>query len=108
MNNNLNINIDPSKLTAEEQEILTCLVNKGKLEDKPKRWTPNKGDSYFIISGDLKVNRFIWNDDENDKRHFDGNNCFKMREEAESEAEKRRVTAELEIFALEHNNEIDW
>lgn len=59
-----------------------------------KRWRAKKGDKYFCITKD--VGRFVvdkWSDDrdDSDNRHYNSNNYFKTREEAEKVLEKNRT-----------------
>ena len=87
------------KQIAECEEKLKSLREE---LDKPeyggKRWKPMAHGSYYLLSaiGGIHGNLF---DSEYDLSAYLQGNCFKTKEEAEFEAERRRVIAELSDFA---------
>ena len=65
---------------------------------KGKQW-PQDRDKYYHISSDGIIRPFFWDGDEYDIRAMDMGNCYKTREEAEFEVERRKVMTELKKFA---------
>ena len=47
-------------------------------------------------------------DSKTDNEYFNLRNCFKTKEEAEFELEKKKVIAELQNYADEYNDEMNW
>ena len=64
----------------------------------------NIGDTYYTIGVYGQATTQKWNNDIGDNRAYAAGNIFKTQEEAEFEIEKRKVKAELERYALEHND----
>lgn len=107
MNENLTINCNLQNLSDDERNQLMAIIEKA---NKPvsKMWRPEYDDRYFIIAEDGKIST-RW--DRNKKLTDDTiamGNCFKTQEEAEFEAECRRVETKLRQFAMENNEDIDW
>lgn len=73
-----------------------------------KRWKPKYGEQYYDISWNGYVNEYTWRDFNNTSSSFALSNIFKTREEAEFELERRKVMVELEDYAREHNDKMDW
>lgn len=110
MNEFQTINVNLSNLSEEERKQLLELVKKGNKSPK-KRWRAQKGESYYYMCGDGRIDStkegdaiFIF-----DERAYELGNYFKTKEEAEFELNRRLVYQELKDYALEHNEgEIDW
>ena len=74
-----------------------------------KVWKPNKGDKYYLISVNGKVNRYEFYDGNVDKELINFGNYFKTKQEAERKAFEIGLHRQLELFALENNEtEINW
>lgn len=71
-------------------------------------WKPKFGDMYYVITIYGGVSSMKWADDNYDRSVYEVGNCFKTREEALFEAERRRVIKELKDFADEHNDMLNW
>lgn len=100
------IKVNLENLRDDEREQLLALIEKA--NKKPKRFKPEVGGIYGFVdgSGDAAFNWYY--ERPVDLARYNTGNCFATKEEAEFEAEKRKVITELEIFALENNDEIDW
>ena len=86
-------------LTEAKKELSNC----------GKRWKPELETCYYYVTLMGRVVSDCWINHSVDIGHYNLNNCFKTREEAEFKLENLKVTAELEIFAQEHNEcELDW
>ena len=94
-------------MTKEEikKEIAECeekLANLREKLDKPeyggKRWKPKKNEEYYHIYPNGKIDRFFF-DSGYDANVCTQGNCFKTKEEAEFEVERRKVIAELSDYA---------
>lgn len=86
------------------EEFKKCLGIK-----ESKRWKPECGNVYYFIDKYEDVDYIKWYDDDFDIRLYNLNNCYKTKKEAKFYAERHKIQAELEIFALENNDEkIDW
>ena len=100
-----------NKLIASNVSIENALANDWEIveETKNKVWKPNIGENYFFITSSLEVNKFTNEGDMVDENVISSDNCFKTEKEAQHMIEKLKVIKELQIFALENNNEkIDW
>lgn len=73
-----------------------------------KVFKPEDGDAYYCINAGGRSCSSIWRNDIFDSSRYAIGNCFATREEAEFKAERLKVIAELERFADEHNEPIDW
>ena len=75
--------------------------------EKDKNFFRN-GDTYYYILSNGEVNKDFWTDHQIDKGRLSFGNVFKTQEEAEFEAEKRKVLHELSElacpFSYESNN----
>lgn len=107
-NENDNINISLSGMTDEDKRILLDLIKKYP-NKKNKRWKPKYDDPYYYITGYGEINLDYCANDGIYDMLFNLRNCFKTREEAEFELERRKIIAELHNYADEHNTtDIDW
>ncbi len=87
------------KQIAECEEKLKSLREElDKTKCGGKRWKPAMGERYYCLNSDGSIsnNRFGW---ENSLMAYLHGNCFKTREEAEFEVERRKVIAELSDYA---------
>ena len=101
------VTIKLTGVSEEDKQELMKIIKK--YSNKSKRWKPEYNESYFSISGYGEINRGDrWVCDEADNEYFNLRNCFKTKEEAEFELEKKKVIAELQNYADEHNDKIDW
>lgn len=101
------IRINLENLNDKEREQFMALVEKAH-KPKKKVWKPEKGETYWIVVGDGNIARQIWFENARDLNYWKIGNCFRTREEAVFHREKLIVTAALQRFADEHNEEIDW
>lgn len=67
-------------------------------------WKPEDREKYYYIDGYSCATEDSWEGLEVDIDRFDIGNAFKTREEAEIALERARVKAELQKYALEHND----
>lgn len=96
--------IDGKKIPISEQTANSIR----ELQANPKRREPEYGERYFYLSGTNNVMSEIWHCYISDKKRYKVRNCFKTREEAEFESEKREVLAEIQNFADDNNDKINW
>lgn len=101
--NELKVNFE--NLTEEERAELLKLVEKAN-KPKSKVWKPKEGESYFAWCG--TVRNYDWDNDCIDNNNYAIGNCFKTEEEAQNAVERLKIRAELQRFADEHNEPIDW
>lgn len=104
MNEQITIHLD--NLTEEEREQLKKLLSKASEEpSKESRvWIPEKQERYYYIDGFVNVAADNWDDYEVDIDRLNVGNVFRNSEQAEFVSEKIKVKAELERYALEHND----
>ncbi len=97
------------KMTVEEiQKALGYEIEIVAEKPKEKVWKPKLGETYWYVDYDGTVCRSEWGGLRVEKSLYALGNCFKTKEEAEFYKEKLIVTAELQRFADEHNETIDW
>ena len=102
--NELKVNFE--NLTAEERAELLKLVEKAN-KPKSKVWKPEREEEYYDIH-DTGIGGYVWYDSHFDNNNYAIGNCFKTREEAQNAVERLKIRAELQRFADEHNEPIDW
>lgn len=104
MNEQITVNLN--NFTKEEREQFKKLLNKGSGEpSKESRvWKPEKHERYYYIDGYGNVAADNWDDYEVDIDRLNVGNVYRTSEEAELALEKIKVKAELERYALEHND----
>lgn len=64
------------------------------------------GENYFHIVSFDNITSLEWENDVFDNKYYNTRNVFKTIEEAEFEVERRKIMAELQNYADEHNGEI--
>lgn len=104
MTNEIKVNLE--NLSKDEREQLMNLIEKANKESKV--FKPELNEEYYFLNCDGEINYLDWNEAQFDKKVYDLGNCFKTKEEAKFMIERLKVNAELQRFADEHNNKIDW
>ena len=97
------IKINMWNLTKSEQEELTYLIKKARVEKKANE-KPKKGEWYRFLSSDGRVFHDTWDDNEKDKGRWEIGNVFHTDDAAEFEIKKRKVETILKRYAEEHND----
>ena len=100
MNEQIIVNLN--NLTEGEREQFKKLLEKANKENRV--WKPEDREKYYYIDGYSCATKDSWEGLEVDIDRFDIGNAFKTREEAEIALERARVKAELQKYALEHND----
>ena len=100
------LKVNSENLTAEERAELLKLVEKAN-KPKSKVWKPKNEEEYYSFWAD-SVYDYSWINDFFDKGNYSIGNCFKTKKEAENAVERLKIRAELQRFADEHNEPIDW
>jgi len=100
------IEVKLNNLTEYERKTLLDLVDKS--NKKSKRFKPNIDDTYWIINIWGNVDFTCWNNTVIDNQLYNTNNCFETLEEAEFMAKKKDITSQLEILAIQNNDELQW
>ena len=100
MNEQIIVNLN--NLTEGEREQFKKLLEKANKENRV--WKPEDREKYYYIDGYSCATEDSWEGLEVDIDRFDIGNAFKTREEAEIALERARVKAELQKYALEHND----
>jgi len=101
----INVNLD--NLTQSEREQLMKLVEKGN-KNKSKVWKPAMGEEYFSIGVDGDILCGPWENDSYDLGAYSMGNCYPTEEAAEFAIEKQKILTELQRYADEYNDKIDW
>lgn len=91
--------------TKKLQELANLNKEEQEKKEIKKRWRPNLGEIYFRINWDDIVS-LTWENDTYDNKYYNVRDIYKTREEAEFELERRKIMAELQNYADEHNGEI--
>ena len=104
--------MDKEEILKEIEKTKEHLANMKKmLEDcECERWKPNSCDAYYYIDAFGNVLSQIETGHSSDSAFWKSYNCFKTREQAETEAEKILVRRMLEDIArrLNKGNKINW
>ena len=104
--------IDISVLPEAEQDLIKALFDKccervNQKEEKksePKIWKPKYDEVYHYIDDSGSIYSARWFNSIVDNGRWELNNVFKTQKEAEFTREKKKVEAELERYADEHND----
>ena len=101
-----------NKLKQLEKDFNTKVADiKKQIEEcDNKVFKPIKlGEKYYSISTNGEIDQYYFYNDNVNKEIIDFGNYFKTQEEAERKCFEIRLHRQLELFALENNeNEIDW
>ena len=95
---------------GKEAEILLTdeLLELFKKKEKKKRFIPKLGEIYFCIDFDGAVDSCQFDNDDYDKGVISLGNCYRTEAEAIFAIERQKLLIELQDFADENNNEIDF
>lgn len=74
-------------------------LDKVKIDPESRRWKPNRGQIYYLVSDTGSVAYTIWYNSNCDLLRFAIGNVFKTKEEVEFEIERLKVITELKEFA---------
>ena len=106
--------MNKQKLQKEIEKARAHLTNIEKMlaECKYERWKPEKHETYYFVNSEGEVYE-TWRSSINfipDKKRYNYYNCFRTREQAETEAEKILVRRMLEdiVIRLNKGHEIEW
>ena len=106
--------MDKQELQKEIEKASAYLANMEKMLEQYEyeRWKPEKHETYYFVSSCGEVED-TWRSSINfipDKKRYNAYNCFKTKEQAETEAEKILVRRMLEDIArrLNKGKKIDW
>lgn len=100
MNEQIIVNLN--NLTEGEREQFKKLLEKANKENRV--WKPKKIDQYYYINDFTDVCTDTWQEAGADYKRFKIGNVYKTREEVCFALERAKVKAELERYALEHND----
>ncbi len=92
----------------EEKREIELTGEQAKLFKQSKVWAPIVGDLYYFINSDGKISRCILIGTPAENYRLKTNNCKQTKEESEFKRERDIVIAELDNYAEEHNEPIDW
>lgn len=79
-----------------------------KIAEQPKRWKPNKYETYWLVDNCGGAGEVAWQNGDYDKWHYLTGNCFKTRQEAEEYRKQIEYTARYKNYIEEHSEPIDW
>lgn len=86
----------------------TWALTEEELEVKSKAWKPKLGEKYWYIDENVELDEDVWINSEYFERIYAIGNCFKTKEDCEFAIERLKVIKELERFAEENNERIEW
>lgn len=91
-------------------DSLRKVIETDKEEQKKKEtknhWKPITSEKYFFTYSNGDVDSVIWTENKADKGRYGLRNVFRTKEDAEFEVERRKIIAELQNYADDHNGEI--
>lgn len=103
----MEIKVNLNNLTEEELKKFCELLEKAKTPVS-KVWKPKKDEYYWLINDCGLLTYYVWNGERFCHNLFAIGNCFKNKEEAKNAVERLKIRAELQRYADEHNDKIDW
>ena len=96
------------KAIADLQKQVDVMKQEQKERDEPNRWKPERGEMYHLFNSVGEICYTTWTSHQIDFYRYTTGNCFRTREEAQFALERHNVLAELQVFADEHNEPMDW
>lgn len=93
-----------SRVKEDLQRVADTNKEENKKKEVNKRWKPEIDENYFRILVNGHVSLDIWKNDHTDNDVYNLRNVFKTREEAEFEVERKKIMAELQNYADDHNS----
>ena len=108
-----NITVNMENLSEEERATMMMLIEKAN-KPKSKVWKPKCGEMYYCITdgstgrGMHIVLDYNWENDTVDRFLYSIGNCYKTEEEGKFAIEYLKVRAELQRYADENNDKMDW
>ena len=88
------------------QKVIETDKEEQKKKETKNHWKPITSEKYFFTYSDGDVDSVIWTENKADKGRYGLRNVFRTKEDAEFEVERRKIIAELQIYADDHNGEI--
>lgn len=100
------ITINVENLSEEEYNLFTMLIEKNK-KKKSKVWMPEENEKYYFLGPSGLINSSFYEEVFDEGKYSIGN-CFHTEKEAKFIVEKLKVITELQRFAKENNEKINW
>lgn len=97
--NELRISLVEAEMQIQDIRKELDELDKVEIEPESRRWKPNRGQIYYLISDTGSVTYTTWYNSNDDLLRFAIGNVFETKEEAEFELERLKVIAELKEFA---------
>lgn len=94
-----------------EIELTEDMLEMFKDKKSYKRFVPKVGEEYWWMGAGfygIYVAKYVYKDCNIDNGNIALGNCYKTEADALFEVEKRKLLVELQDFADENNDEIDW
>lgn len=88
------------------QKVIETDKEQQKKKETKNHWKPITSEKYFFTYSDGDVDSVIWTENKADKGRYGLRNVFRTKEDAEFEVERRKIIAELQNYADDHNGEI--
>ena len=88
------------------QKVIETDKEEQKKKETKNHWKPITSEKYFFTYSNGDVDSVIWTENKADKGRYGLRNVFRTKEDAEFEVERRKIIAELQNYADEHNSEI--
>lgn len=88
------------------QKVIETDKEEQKKKETKNHWKPITSEKYFFTYSDGDVDSVIWTENKTDKGRYGLRNVFRTKEDAEFEVERRKIIAELQNYADDHNGEI--
>lgn len=88
------------------QKVIETDKEEQKKKETKNHWKPITSEKYFFTYSDGDVDSVIWTENKADKGRYGPRNVFRTKEDAEFEVERRKIIAELQNYADDHNGEI--
>jgi len=98
----ITINDVEKEITITEEQAKVLGFNFSKI------WKPESCEPYWFVGDDGEIYKEFWADTMDDIYRWETGNCKQTEAECEFKREKEKVETELENFAKEHNEPIDW
>lgn len=102
----IDLKVNFENLTEEEKETIMKIIEKS--NKTSKAWKPKNGDQCWYVNACGNVVDFNWDKNRHEISIYSIGNCFRTKEEAKNAVERLKIRAELQRYADEHNDEIDW
>lgn len=107
MTNQLTLGGTPIKLNEERQKVIDSWIKQDKTS---RRFLPEYGEEYWLVSGKGSIHSDFWGNLEVDKDRFSIGNVYRTQEDTQKAIDKLKARVTIDTFIDEQglDTNVDW